>query len=140
LDMTVDGAVRNLLRFQFQERNAYRNASTYFGSNYPRYRIEGTNVRFYPAPSDGTTATLWYIPSAAELSGDSDSVNYPSGWEEYIVVDAAIKMRVKEESPIDELMLAKNEQRRRIEEAAEHRDGQPDRVSDMAAEDWLELY
>lgn len=141
IDYNIAGRTVSLDRFNFAERNAYKNSALFTNWDKPVYRLEGTNVRLLPQVADGTTATIWYHPAASELSGDSDSVNYPSGWEEYIVVDAAIKMRVKEESEIQELLIAKQEQRQRIEEAASNRDaGDPDRIADLGLADIWELY
>lgn len=52
-------------------------------------------------------------------------------WLEYVVVDVAIKALTKEESDTKDLVHAKKELKKRIEEAAEHRDaGNPATVSD----------
>ncbi len=134
VDMVVDGLTRSLKKFQFAERAAWRNSDR----EEPRYRLEGSQLRLLPNPGS-TSVTIWYIPEASELSADGNTVDFPNGWEEYIVVDAAIKMRVREESETQELMIAKAGLLKRIEEAAENRDaGAPEKIVDLAADDCLD--
>lgn len=63
---------------------------------------------------------------------DSTLIEGISGWEEYIIVDAAIKAKVKLEEDPSALMAAKLELKQRIEAMAEGRDaGQAFHVSDV---------
>jgi hypothetical protein len=97
--------------FQFGERNSYR---AYSGT--------------------GEVLTLSFIPIMPALSGDSDTFDGINGWEEYIVIDAAIKALLKEESDISALMAQKAAITKRINECAPNRDaGMPDRVTDVYA-------
>lgn len=62
---------------------------------------------------------------------DSQTLDGISGWEEYVIVDAAIKGQIKQEGPIEPLMMQKAELKQRIEAMAEGRDaGQAHHVSD----------
>lgn len=55
-----------------------------------------------------------------------------AGWEEYIVIDAAIKCKDKEESDVSVLAARKNEKRKEIEGMAANRDpGSAARVADV---------
>jgi hypothetical protein len=56
------------------------------------------------------------------LTSDSDLFDGYSGWEEYVIVDAAIKCLEKEESNTAALMNRKAYLIKRIEEAAGNRD------------------
>lgn len=135
VELTLSGEVRDLKKFEFKERNAYRNAVG-SGAELPRYRLEGSNLRLYPAPASVMAGTLWYVPQRVALATGADAVNFPGGWEEYAVIDAAIKALVKEESDISALQLAKTEMLRRIESASENRDaGEPERVTDVQRTD-----
>lgn len=97
--------------FQFGERNSYR---PYTGSN--------------------EALTLSYIPVMPALTQDSDTFDGINGWEEFIVIDAAIKALIKEESDVSTLMAQKAAIVRRINECAPNRDaGMPDRVTDIYA-------
>jgi hypothetical protein len=80
----------------------------------------------------GTQFTLYYIPACPVLASDSDTFDGVNGWDEYIVIDAAIKAKVKEESDISELMAAKSAIMKRIEDSAPNRDaGMGGRVVDV---------
>lgn len=62
---------------------------------------------------------------------DSQSLDGIAGWEEYIVIDAAIKAQIKQEGPFEPLALQKQAMMQRIEAMANGRDvGQAQHVSD----------
>lgn len=61
------------------------------------YRVSGTRLVLYPKPSSGTYDVV-YIPTCPVLTVDADSVEGVVGWEEFIVIDAAINVLAKEES------------------------------------------
>lgn len=57
-----------------------------------------------------------------------------SGWEEYVVVDAAIKIMGKEESETSALMIRKNDLKKRIQDIAANRDpGTAARTADVSS-------
>lgn len=142
VDLTVGGAVRTLKPFMFRERNAYKNASVFTGPyEVPRYALEGTNVRLYPQPSSGLSGTIWYVPllqvspSGNLLVNGTDSINFPNGWEVFVVVDAAIKVLAKEESDTRALEAERQRILNRIEDAATDRDlGSPRQAVDVEAD------
>lgn len=55
------------------------------------YRLVNNSIEFYPTPPSLQTYQLRYIPAAERLTGDNQSINGVNGWEELIVLDAAIK-------------------------------------------------
>ncbi len=120
-----------LKAFRWQERNRFREPF-YNVRNYNlMYQVRGDDLVFIPTPNGAQQIRLWYIPLPQELTLDTDSFNGINGYEEYVVIDAAIKMRVKEESPVEELLLAKESMRQRILSASAGRDsGEPARVVD----------
>lgn len=120
-----------LKAFRWQERNRFREPF-YNVRNYNlMYQVRGNNLVFIPTPNGSQQIRLWYIPRHQELALDTNSFDGINGWEEYIIIDAAIKMRVKEESPVEELILAKNDMKARILSACSGRDsGEPPRVVD----------
>ena len=120
-----------LKAFRWQERNRFREPF-YNVRNYNlMYQVRGNNLVFIPTPNGNQQIRLWYIPRHADLILDSDAFDGINGWEEYIVIDAAIKMRVKEESPVEELMIAKQQIKERILSACAGRDSsEPPRVVD----------
>lgn len=63
---------------------------------------------------------------------DAVTIDGVSGWEEFIVIDAAIKARIKQEQPVEDLRTEKQEMTADIESMAEGRDaGQAHHVSDV---------
>ena len=135
VDMLISGLDYVSLRpFMFSERNM-NNANvsrTIYGIPDVRYRLVGSQIRLSPVPNAANTLRLWYIPNLPEMSSDSSTTDGVNGWEEFIVVDAAIKALQKEESDVSVLIAQKQGLIKRIEEAAENRDaGSGDRVSDV---------
>lgn len=126
-----------LYPFNWNTRNARnRNLSrVYTGDIDKTYRLIGSNLRIEPDDNATGSYQLWYIPSYTALVSDSDSIDSNitrNNWEEYIVIDVAMKMLVKEESDIRPLTVEKQAMKRRIESAAGERDiDQPERVSDV---------
>jgi len=126
--------------FMFAERNRYSvpNMQAFYGLTNLRYRLQGNNVWFTPTPAASQTIRVWYIPRLSSLVNLTDVCDGVSGWTEYIIVDAAIKMMQKEESDVTVLGLQKAALVQRIEAAAENRDaGNPQVVSDTQSQNWF---
>lgn len=96
------------------------------------YRQMGNKLFFIPPPAAGQYIQLWYIPIMTKLLQDTDMLTFSiSGWDEYVIVDAAIKALGKEESDTSLLMAQKAGLLERIETTAANRDvGQPNTISD----------
>lgn len=119
--------------FSFEDRNNRRRVQFYRGL-YPtvRYRILGNNILFTPDDNAVGDYRLWFIPRASDLTVASDVVDGVNGWEEYVVVDAAIKALQKEESDVSVLMAQKQALLLRINDMANNRDaGESDRITDI---------
>lgn len=72
---------------------------------------------------------------------DSTSLDGISGWEEYIIIDAAIKAQTKQEGPLEPLMAQKAQINQRIEAMAEGRDaGQAHHVSDALGANYTDNF
>jgi len=119
--------------FMFGERDALSIPGMAIrGRTTLRYRLDGNNLWLRPFPMGGQVIQLYYIPRLVVPTLDADTIDGVSGWEEYVVVDAAIKALQKEESDCSLLMAQKAALERRIEAAAENRDaGMPARVVDV---------
>jgi len=130
----------SLTKFNFNEHNRLNDNRSFrrYDKRSIKYRITGDTL--YIEPSDNAIGTylLWYIPVYTPLVGLSATVNGMNGWEEYIVVDAAIKMLLKEESSTTALEREKQALLTRIANAASNRDpDQPERVSTVEnRNDW----
>ncbi len=121
--------------FQMAERNRYAAPNTIglLGVLTLQYRLSANNLWFIPRPAAGTIVRILYVPRLTTLSGDSDTAEGISGWTEYIIVDAAIKALIKEESDVSALMMAKAGLIQRIEAMAANRDaGAPATVADSS--------
>lgn len=103
----------------------------------PRYRLINNSVRVLPIPDDVYYMGLLYIPQLTRYStGDTVDV---WGWEEYVVVDAAIKCLTKEESDTSALQAAKAALYQRIVDTGAHRDaGNPSVITDVYGDAWSE--
>jgi len=89
------------------------------------------SIRFDPPPGSVLTATVWYIPHAPQLVTDAQVWNGFNGWEEYVVIDSAIKCIEKEEGDISALLTRKNGLEQRIKMMSQARDqGFPERITD----------
>lgn len=61
------------------------------------YQIQGQNINFLPTPTANYNITVNYIPTAPVLSNaNTDYLNSINGWEEWIVLDSAIKCLIKD--------------------------------------------
>ena len=97
-----------------------------------QYRIVGQQIHFSPRPGANETIRLWFIPRPVALLADYQVLDGISGWEEYVIVDAAIKAMQKEESDVSVLMAQKQGLLNRITAAASNRDaGLGEAVTDV---------
>ena len=122
-----------LRTFQRIQQNLwnYPNVYTFYGITNLRYRIDGNYLHIVPISTAGQTLRMWYAPRPVKLVQDNQIVDGVSGWEEYIIVDAARKILLKEESDTSFLLAEKQALLTRIESAAENRNASdPERVSD----------
>ena len=139
VDLTVSGVVSTLRPFMRGERNAYRYSAPAWGT-IPRYSLVGGYIRFLPIPGAGT-ATMYYAPTAALLVGASDTVNFPNGWERYVVLYAAIQCLAKEESDTRDLRMELEKLERDLDTIKENRDAAfPRQVVDLDVADLTPRY
>jgi len=136
LDIAQGSDVIRIPRYSFQERNIFSSNShihTEKGYTNFRYNLNGTNITFVPEPNAADQITVWYVPSYTKLASDGATVSnlVALNWEEYAVVSAAIKMRMKEETSTSGLERELQRIENRIEEAARNRDaGEPMGITD----------
>lgn len=126
VELTLGGEVTSLEPYMRSERNDYRNANRalfrFQGGELPRYALIGSNVRLYPIPQQVFTGSILYAPEATTLASGADTVNYPNGWERFIVLDAAIQCLAKEESSVRTLVEERAAVVAEIDLAKEQRD------------------
>jgi hypothetical protein len=121
--------------FNWNERGRFQDGSNWaaiIAIQGPRYHIGGQSITFNPTPTINATVKMWYVPVALKLQGDNDTFDGINGWEEFVVIDAAIKMLQKEESDVTVLAIQKKAIIERINTMAENRDeGHSFRVGDV---------
>lgn len=107
---TDQGGRYPLRRIFGHEINNYRQTQAATAAGWaPVYNVTTPStekLELFPTPESGQTYTHTYIVAPADLTTAADVVNGISGWEEYIVIDCAIKCRTKEETPTGDLERA----------------------------------
>lgn len=139
----VDAQIDNtdwysLTPFNFNERNKF-SAGDIGGDLGPaniRYRLSGNNIIFAPTPDRNILCRMWYIPVAAKLVLPTDVLDSLNAYDEYIIVDVAIKMLQKAELDVSVLLNQKAALKQRIEDSSQNRDaGKSESISDIYAEE-----
>jgi hypothetical protein len=126
VDYSLAGMIQPMEKFNFQDRNNYR-----YNAQLLRYRIIKDSIVFKPTPS-AQTITIWYVPAFTKMDEAEDTFDGINGWEDLVVVDAAIKCLMKEESDVSGLLAEKAQLMDRIEKVANNRDmGKPEVVNDV---------
>lgn len=133
--------------FMFNERNQYQSSAYLFSFSNTnlRYLISGSNLKFRPIPIQSGTIEVFYVPVPKTLTASStpgpteqNSIDAVNGYDEYVILDAAVNMLNKEESDSTALRAMKEETTQRIIKSAADRDiGQPQRVTDVSSQNWL---
>jgi hypothetical protein len=119
-------------RFMWRER---------FSSFDRSYRIYTGTLEIRPAGVAAGSYVLWYINQPAALSADGDAIDLAEDmWDEFIVLDAAIKARKRQQKNSDDLVAELKELTEEILRAGADSDvGEPDRVIDVeSATSWRE--
>lgn len=125
-----------LERFVWNERNKYTLTPTSWnmlGMTQVKYHLLGTKIQFIPGPPTAAgTVRVWYIAAPASLSSDSDTFDTINGWDEWVTVNAARKIKVKEESDTTALDQDLARLTKQIQAAAADRDkGNQARTKDI---------
>lgn len=130
LDVAVGGpAPLSLKRFTFEERNVDASRTPGWPT---AYRLSGAYVRLWPIPQGVYAVTPWYYPVLTLMTVDASTIDFIHGWEEYVVVDAAMKCLRKDDRDVSVLMAQKVAIRDRIIGMAANRDAAaPERVGDV---------
>lgn len=105
------------------------------------YMILGNVVRISPVPVTTTSLSyeMWYAPHYRTLVSDVDvmDVSIAPGWDEFVVNQVVINCRLKEESPVQDLMVEQERIKKMIEDDIMNRDmGKPQRVVDASSGSW----
>ena len=143
VDFSTGGSTHTVKPYSFRERNAYNEKAGLLGGRGSelRYNIQDDRIKFIPESSPAGTVTLHYVPECQQFrtGGEDDGVrletknkSIATGTQEYLVVSAAIKCLMKEESDVRMLLAEKADLQRRIEAAAPRKDaGHPHKIIDV---------
>ena len=118
------------------ERNLWKdtNVVNRGGAPYFTYRLIDHRLRLLPAPDAAYTLTLHYVPQLTKLVADNSKVKDTiiESWLEYVIIDAALKMKVKVGANTEDLLAQKIAMAERINTMVENRDfGKPETVTDV---------
>lgn len=94
-------------RYSIKDRNRNNNEyiSDYANSRYSsiRFRMHGADqIRFAPLPQGTYGIRITYYPVHTKMTNDADEYDFHNGWERYVILSAAIKAKLKEESDVSE--------------------------------------
>jgi hypothetical protein len=67
-----------------------------------RYRLQGSNIRFFPMPEATLYYRAYFTPAPSTLTAGSTSVEFEFGMDRFIVWDAVVRALVKEKSDTSE--------------------------------------
>jgi hypothetical protein len=96
------------------------------------YRVDTGGLSVFPTPESSVDVTLFYITAPAQLSADADTFDGRAGWEEWVVLDAAVKCIMKEEGDASGLVAEREAIWADIEAAVRTPDmSEPRRVQDV---------
>jgi len=156
VDFETGGVTYSVKRYSFAERNMYNSNAGIVNGNIAalRYNVRDDKIHFIPETPPSGTVTLHYIPECQQFrtGGEDDAANINSknksvaiGYQEYLVVSAAIKCLMKEESDVRMLLAEKANIQKRIENAAPRKDaGQAHKIIDVNvgthADSFINLY
>lgn len=130
LDVRWAGRWKGLAPFMHAERNALRNA-TGVAPDACRYQLHNLRqLRLLPGFRGAQVpAEVAYYPQRAPLVLDTDTAEFPNGWEEWAVLSAAIVCKTKEERDPGTLVSLLGLEAARLEKAAPAQDSNaPKRV------------
>lgn len=125
--------------FQEEQRNMFRWYPVGWLFDQPIfYQLWGGNIVFVPAPQSTFQVQLNYVPTSPQLFNPLDTFDSINGWEEYVILDSAIKCLLKsgrmDMVPIFE--ARKQEQKERIRAMAPRRDMQTAEVVHEISQDY----
>lgn len=144
VDWYVSGAtlVVDVRPFQEEDRNKFRFWPIGWLSNTPVfYQLWAGNIQFIPVPQSSFQIQINYVPTAPLLGSPGATLDSIDGWEEWIVLDVAIKALTKDGQTdiLPALVQMQQRQESRIRGAAANRiQGAAEVVHDVTSsfDDW----
>ena len=106
----------------------YKSKKLYWLSGGSRFNIDRYNLReisgYITSPIQSGTVEMWYTPHFVPLNSDDETVPIwiAPGWEDFVALNAAVRLAIREESDSAMLLQEREIQRQRIIDSAEPRD------------------
>lgn len=119
--------------WEWDERGALESLGTWGRGNRKGYRLTGSEMSLYPTPSAENTVRHVYV----KRWNQNDTVIDMGldGWEDYVELDVAVRMRAIQQLPYNDLIALRDEALQRIQNMANDRAArEPLRVTDVAPE------
>lgn len=135
VDFKLNGSWIEVKRYTMTERN--RRTSGAFRVFHPTimYRLMNNKLRFIPTDNATGTYRYWAVNKPNVPTADSDTIEGENGWDEFVVLDAAIKCLNKEESDVSLLVLEQQQVKEDILiNANSYDEGGSERVEDVHAD------
>lgn len=119
VDYDANGEWRALVEFNVTERNQFQR--TRFARQARGFRIHGCKIELGPLPPAGQRYRLAYVAQPPKITVDTVKLDGIAGYEDWVVLDVAIKMGMKENDDVRPLQLERGMEEKRIEELADNR-------------------
>jgi len=123
-------------QYNFGERNNFKinNLARQLYDATVTYRLIGNVIQILPVEQAAATYRLWYVPISPTLTLDADILPVIKGWEDYVVIKAAMKALIKEESDVSVMILEIEKMEERIINMSADRDaGSSERITDVTS-------
>jgi hypothetical protein len=98
VDVTINGETRSLGFIPFTERSSYGGPNV-TGEPQAWTHFSTREIALFPAPNQGYSYMLWYLPVAPDLVADTDTFDGVAGWEDYITWDTVCRLIVRDQYP-----------------------------------------
>ena len=82
----------------------------------------GWKIQFVPFPFAGASVRVWYAPAYTKLAADGEELDGINGLEEFVIIDAAIKVLQKEETDPGPLLAMRQSMLESLREQGKQRD------------------
>ena len=110
--------------FNFIQRNSRQNSiSDYWFSGQAEakytFRPWGDHIKIIPQAESTDQFRIWYVPSFSLTL--TSSFNFFNDWDEFVIVDVAIKMKEKDEEDVSILQVERVRLENKIKEDAQRR-------------------
>lgn len=143
VDYNLNGSWMEVKRYTMSERN--RRTKGAFRTFHPSimYRLMNGKLRFIPTDDATGTYRYWAVNKPTVPVDDADTIEGENGWDEFVVIDAAIKCLNKEETDVSLLMIELQQIKEDILiNANSYDEGGSERVEDVNADllDYEDLF